>query len=388
MSGKVVVVYLGDLANHARVHRQITFLASEYEVAVASFAPPPPGVGGDWVRLSEAPPRGKAGSAMRAALRAAGRYETAYWRDPQTRAWRDELEPLMPADAIVVNQLYALPLAFAAGRGAAVVFDAHEHWTSESASWDWRSRLSMRGAHDWIAETFVPRTGGMTTVSMGIARDFEQRTGVRAELVTNAPVFHELEPTPVHEPIRLLHFGMADERRRLEDSIEAVQSLGDRFTFDLILERENDYRRRLEQVAAKDERVRILPPVPSEQLLGIANDYDVGVFLLPARFPNQLHVLPNKLFDFIQARLAVAIGPSPEMAAIVEQWECGVVSSTFEPESFAEALGGLTTESVTRMKSNADRAARVLNAEANRETIMAVVKQAIDREAANIVAPS
>jgi glycosyltransferase involved in cell wall biosynthesis len=246
----------------------------------------------------------------------------------------------------------------------------------------------MRGAHDWIAETFVPRTGGMTTVSMGIARDFEQRTGVRAELVTNAPVFHELEPTPVHEPIRLFHFGMADERRRLEDSIEAVQSLGDRFTFDLILERENDYRRRLEQMAAKDERVRILPPVPSEQLLGIANDYDVGVFLLPARFPNQLHVLPNKLFDFIQARLAVAIGPAPEMAAIVEQWECGVVSSTFEPESFAEALGGLTTESVTRMKSNADRAARVLNAEANRETIMAVVKQAIDREAANIVAPS
>jgi hypothetical protein len=99
-------------------------------------------------------------------------------------------------------------------------------------------------------------------------------------------------------------------------------------------------------------------------------------------------VLPNKLFDFIQARLAVAIGPSPEMAAIVEQWDCGVVSETFEPQSFAEALRELTPESVTRMKANADRAARVLNADANRETIVAVVKQAIDGNAANIVAPS
>src|SRR4051812_18961188 len=138
MRGKVVIVYLGDLANHARVHRQIGFLASEYDVTVASFGPPPDDVGGEWVRLSEGAARSRSGSAGRAFLRVAGRYETAYWRDPQTRAWREELKVLMPADAIVVNQLYALPLAFALGDGVPVVFDAHEHWTSESASWSWR----------------------------------------------------------------------------------------------------------------------------------------------------------------------------------------------------------------------------------------------------------
>lgn len=383
-----MIVYLGDLANHARVHRQIGVLRSEYEVTVASYAPPPEGVGGNWIRLSAGSRRSRTGSAVRAGLRLAGRYRMAYWRDSQAQHWREQLRAVMPADVIVVNQLYALPLAFEVGGGAPVVFDAHEHWTSESASWDWRSRISMRGAHDWIADTFVPRTSGMTTVSIGIARDFEQRTGTKPELVTNAPAFHALTPTPVHDPIRLLHFGMADERRRLEDTIEAVQSLGGGFTLDLILERENEYRRRLEQVAAKDERVRILPPVPSQQLLGVANDYDVGVFLLPARFPNQLHVLPNKLFDFIQARLAVAVGPSPEMAAIVERWDCGVVSSTFEPDSFAAALRSLTPESVERMKANSDRAAQVLNADANRETILSVVRQAIGARAANTVAPS
>ena len=98
------------------------------------------------------------------------------------------------------------------------------------------------------------------TVSAGIARDFERRTGVSPSLVTNAPFFEPLTPTGVSEPIRLLHFGVADERRRLEDTIAAVRSLNAEFTLDLILTRENEYRDRLERIAAEDERVRVLPP--------------------------------------------------------------------------------------------------------------------------------
>ena len=131
--------------------------------------------------------------------------------------------------------------------------------------------------------------------------------------------------------------------------------------------------------------MRVLPPVPSQELVAFANAYDVGVFLLPARYPNQVHVLPNKLFDYIQARLAVAIGPSPEMAEIVREWECGVVSASFTPEAFAEALDGLSVDRVERMKSNADRAARVLNANANRDKVIALVRNAIDSRKAEAI---
>jgi Glycosyltransferase Family 4 len=389
MRPKVVIVYLGHLANLARVHRQISFLSSEFEVVVASFGPPPENLGARWVPLTEGRgTRAKSQSLARAALRLAGRYESAYWYDERTRAWREELRAELPADAIVVNELYALPLAFGVADGVPVVFDAHEHWTSESASWNWRTRLSMRDQHTWIAEAFAPRTAGMTTVSMGIAREFEQHMGVRPELVTNAPVFHALEPTPVHDPLRLIHFGMADERRRLEETIEAVRSLGNEFALDLVLAGENAYRERLEQMVAQDERIRVLPAVPAERLLGFANAYDVGVFLLPPLFPNQVHVLPNKLFDYIQARLAVAIGPSTEMAAIVNEWDCGVVSSSFEAADFAEALSGLTPERVAALKANADRAARVLNADANRETVIGVVRKAIGAGEASMVGRS
>jgi glycosyltransferase involved in cell wall biosynthesis len=293
------------------------------------------------------------------------------------RRWRDTLRRLGPVQAVVVNDLWAVPLALDAAWDAPVIFDSHEHWTSESATWTRRQRLSMRGAHEWIVDHHVPRTAAMMTVSRGIARAYEQRLGVLPELITNAPFYRPLTPTAVREPIRLLHVGLADERRRLEDTIDSVRSLGDRFVLDLVLARNNAYRRRIERLVAAEDRIRVLPPVPTAELISFAHQYDVGVFLLPAIFPNQVHVLPNKLFDYIQARLAVAIGPSAEMAAIVREWDCGVVSESFAPADLAVALDGLRTDDVSRMKRNADRAARVLTADTNRDTVLRLVGRAI-----------
>lgn len=65
------------------------------------------------------------------------------------------------------------------------------------------------------------------------------------------------------------------------------------------------------------------------------------------------------------------------MAAIVDEWDCGVVSEDFTPVSFAAALGGLDVAAVERMKRNADRAASVLTAEHNRDTVRSLVQEAI-----------
>ena len=44
------------------------------------------------------------------------------------------------------------------------------------------------------------------------------------------------------------------------------------------------------------------------------NACDVGVFCMPPINVNARYALPNKFFDFVQARLAVAVGPAEEMA--------------------------------------------------------------------------
>lgn len=379
---RILVVYLGDMTNVARVRRHVDFLKDDHDVVLAAW-PPDPGIEG--TAFVELPVAGgsRPAAAARIALRLAGRYERAYWLDSRMGAWRDRLAAVMPVDTILVNHLWALPLARAVGGDATpVVFDAHEHWSSESVSWTLAQRLSMRGAHEWIVDSHVPRTAAMMTVSQGIAREFAARCGVEPRLVTNAPFSAPLSPTPAGDPIRLVHVGLADERRRLEDTIEAVGLARARFTLDLILGRDNAYRRRLVALAERHEGVRVLDPVPTSELLAAANRYDVGLFLLPGQNPNQVHVLPNKLFDYIQSRLAVAIGPSAEMAAVVREWDCGVVSEDFSPASFAAALDRLDAAEVTRLKANADRAAGVLNAEHNRDIVRSVVRDAIGAQAA------
>jgi hypothetical protein len=89
-------------------------------------------------------------------------------------------------------------------------------------------------------------------------------------------------------------------------------------------------------------------------------DYEIGMFLLEPTNFNYLHALPNKFFEFIQARLAIAIGPSPEMARLVKEHDLGVVAQDFKPQSLANALRVLTPEKVAQFKQNAHRAADVL----------------------------
>lgn len=373
---RILVISLSDLAMDARVLRQVDFL-SDYDVVVAAFGAAPPLNDVDFIELSSAPPRQGVEPAARAALRIAGRYKRAYWLDARVRLWRTQLMKVLPVQAIIVNDLFALPLARAVGGSVPLIFDAHEHWTSESATWTKVQRLSMRGAHEWLVDRHVPSTAAMMTVSPGLARDFQQRTRASPSLVTNAPRFRELRPSDVTEPIRLFHVGVADERRRLEETVEAVRSLEGRFAFDMVLARQNEYRRRLERLVASAPNIRVLSPVAQENLIAFANGYDVGVHLFPAQHPNQVHSLPNKLFDYIQARLAVAIGPSPAMAEVVQEWDCGIVSSSFKPAAFADSLSRLTLEEVQRLKRNADRAAHALTAESNRETVVSLVSNVI-----------
>jgi len=85
--------------------------------------------------------------------------------------------------------------------------------------------------------------------------------------------------------------------------------------------------------------------------------------------------LPNKFFEFIQARLAVAIGPSPEMARIVREHDLGIVSGDFSPKTFARSLSSLDGEKINYYKLRSHRIARRMSAERNKEILLDLVCQ-------------
>ena len=106
-------------------------------------------------------------------------------------------------------------------------------------------------------------------------------------------------------------------------------------------------------------------------------NYDMGIFLLPPVNFNYQNTLPNKLFDFIQARLGIAIGPTPEMAEIVRQYDIGVVGDNFTAQSLAKKLNQLTAIQIAGFKNNTAKAAKELNAETNAVKINKLVENVL-----------
>ena len=107
------------------------------------------------------------------------------------------------------------------------------------------------------------------------------------------------------------------------------------------------------------------------------SQFDIGIFILEPYIFNYQFALPNKFFEFIQARLAIAIGPSPEMSRIVINNELGVISPDFSSESMAKSLEGITKEDLQRYKLNAHSAAMIYCAETNKDLMINIINCAL-----------
>lgn len=383
---RVLVISYSDLARDPRVDRQIAFLAGRHEVVAAGLAPSAVEAS-EFVDLSVSRSTGIRELARKArslegilqslTLRSLGRHENAYWRHPFNRLAARRLAGVT-ADVVIANDLSALPLALRVASGAPVIFDAHELSTEEHAQIRWWRMFAAPHA-DALLRDGLPRTSGMMTVSAGIAAVYAERYGVAPLVITNAPIQSALEPSSVDQPIRMIHHGIAVAERRLELMIEAMNLIDDRFTLDLMLvPSQPRYLSRLRRLVSAHPRVRLLDPIPQRSIVSWCNNYDVGVFVLPPHNGNQLHVLPNKLFEFIQARLAVVVGPSPEMARVVRDHDCGLVTRDFTPESLAETLASLTPANIAAYKRQSDVAAGRLNAEHNRAAVLKLVASALE----------
>ena len=173
------------------------------------------------------------------------------------------------------------------------------------------------------------------------------------------------EPTPVEdgEPLRLVHAGGATPAR-LETMLAAVEQVQGGASLDLFLvDSGSGYAGSVRERYADHPRIHVHEAVPTSELVNTLHRFDVGVHILPPISFNHRYAMPNKLFDYVQARLGVLIGPSPEMAALVQKHDVGWVSEGFTAADVARTIDELTREDVARAKAASDVAAHVLCAE-------------------------
>lgn len=375
MKNGILVISFSDLKRDPRVYRQLSFLKQRgFKITALGLVNP----NIDDVEFIQVQPdrrkdlKNRIKSAIELKL---GKFEQYYWSSAKVKTAKSLLLG-KNFDLIITNDLNSLPLAVKlakAGRSK-LLLDAHEY---EPKRFDenLNFRFFFQAYWDYICRTYLSHTDAMVTVCDGIAQEYQRNYGVQPSVVTNAPLFQSIRPSFTNQQrIRMIHHGGVNRVRRLENMIQLMDRLDERFTLDFMLvPNQIDYVRELKQLGSRNSRINFIDPVPMPEISSFINQYDIGLYMLPPNSFNCRMALPNKLFEFIQGRLAVAIWPSPEMAKVVRHYQCGVVSEEFSIASMAKALNQLTTDQVSKLKQNSDKAASEVCAEKNFETLDRII---------------
>lgn len=354
---RLLVVSFSEITSDARVLRQVRLLGPDYEVTTCGYGERPDGAA-HHVRI----PDELVHWHKDRRLLLQRRYAEVYRRN----AVVDHLLAMLPRehfDVVLADDADTVPLALALRPRRGVHADLHEYAPRQNEeSWRWRAFVAPY--YRWLVRTFVTRADSVTTVGQGLAQEYRREFGIHADVVVNAAPYRDGTTTPTGRPLRLVHSGLARRNRRLEIMTEAVERTPNDITLDLYL-MPNDpaYLAELREATATSTRVRIHDPVPHAALATALAGYDVGMFVLPPLTFNYRWALPNKFFDFVQARLGILVGPSPEMAHLVREHGLGVVTDGFGVADTVRALDALVPARVDEWKQASDAVARDLSAE-------------------------
>ena len=261
---------------------------------------------------------------------------------------------------LIVEDLQLLPLAFKVKGDAKLIFDAREYYPRQNEE-SVIFRFFEKPERIRLCHSYLSLCDAVLTVSSGLAKEYKREFNITAEIIRSVPMYSDCQVVKVQtKKIRIVHHGGATRNRKLEKMIQVFSMLDSRFTLDFYLVSNDKYIDELKSLVTSYQNINFKDPISFEEIIPTLNNYDIGFFYVEPTTFNLKHCLPNKLFEFIQARLMVAIGPSPDMAALVREHECGVVADSFEPEKMAEMLNALSTETIMQYKSNSDIAAKIL----------------------------
>jgi len=272
----------------------------------------------------------------------------------------------MKAELLVSNDLDTLPAAYLAAivRKTVLVYDSHEYFTEVP---ELVGRKGVRKIWERIESFIVPHIRYAYTVSGSIAGAYYQKYGIDMKVIRNLPF--RIDPATV-PPVRLkagnekiiLYQGSLNMGRGLELAIRAIRHARDAH---LVIIGQGDMEKKLkEQVQSLElqDRVTFIDRVPPDRLTAFTIQADLGISLEEDLGLNYRFALPNKVFDYIQARVPVLVSDLPEVRALVERYQVGMVCRTSDPGD----LGALFTEILfdeekrSVWKSNLEAAAQEL----------------------------
>jgi len=261
--------------------------------------------------------------------------------------------------------------------GLKIILNAHEYYPAEfEEDKGWKKK--WQPYYIAVYKSFLKEVDLFINVCDTIADKCFVEFGKESIVIPNAALYKNIAPKDnrAQEIIRMIYHGNCNKGRKIEEMIEVARLLGQEYSLDLMFaHKEDEYSNWIKELSDKTENVYLIPAVRFDEIIERINEYDFGIYILAADSFNNKAALPNKFFEYIQARLCIAISPTLEMKKITEQYDLGVVSDNFSAQSLVQKIGELSKEDIYQYKLNADKAAQELSAEHYNQLFLKAVKE-------------
>ena len=257
-----------------------------------------------------------------------------------------------------------------------VVLDLREFYPRQfdnSLFWS----ITEKPFFDHLCKRYLNKVDQCITVSTGLSDAYAEVYNVTPTVIHSYAPASDLKPFHRTESkLKLLYHGGAIQARGIHNLIHAMDELDTKAELDLMLVGDGAYYEELVTMVAERSNVRIIPAVLYSEIIGVTNQYDIGLIFYPPSTFNIDNCMPNKLFEMIQAKVPVISSPLNSLKSFIHDNPIGWVTGDFTVSSLVHTIRRIERAEIYELKENMASIAEVMSQEfANQDLLKLLLAQ-------------
>jgi len=283
-------------------------------------------------------------------------------------------------DILHCNDLNTLPIAVVIkrffNRNVKIVYDAHEYETETYALNGTKKKIAK-----WVERTLIGYADRVITVSESIAKAYAELYGIeKPALVLNTPPLKRVSKRDIFRE----KFGIDKEQKIYLYQGALTPNRGIELLLETFAQIEGEGRRKkgegcgallpcivfmgygaleesIKSYCQKYKNIFLHEAVAPEVILEYTSSADFGISMIEDSCLSYRYCLPNKMFEYMMANLPVIVSNLPEMKAIVQKYEVGVVAKEQSVEALKIAIEESLKFDINELAQNLESVRKIYN---------------------------
>jgi len=294
------------------------------------------------------------------------------------------------ADLLVANDLDTLLPNYLVSvmKGVPLVYDSHEYFTGVP---ELKTNPVARAFWTRLERLLFPRLEYVITVNRSVAALYEKAYKRKVHVVYNIPDMPLLPSADVRKKVRaelrlapetrivILQGAGINVDRGAEEAVLAMQHVRDAI---LLIIGGGDVFESLHDLVEENRlegKVVLMDKMPFDQLVRYTLAADLGLSLDKPDSLNYRLSLPNKVFDYIHARVPLLASPVQEVKRIIEHYGIGLLTESHDPAHIAARIQDALDDTAryAEWKKNLETAAHELNWSAEEKKLLTILHEVV-----------